>query len=90
MLQQLEARATRKENQKDLMKASKHVTATKINECVFLEMLTIKKPNNGKKVTLTKKYWRIIVDELIRMKFSNLYYTKNGMIEPTYKRFKKW
>ena len=59
--------------------------ATKSNESVFLDISTIKKPKNGKKATLAKKNWRIIVEEFRGMKFSDLYDTKNGMIEPTYK-----
>ena len=43
-----------------------------------------------KKVTLTKKNWNIIVDKFIGIKYSDFYDTKNGMIEPTFKCFKKW
>ena len=50
------------------MKASKYVPATKSNELVFLDILTIKKSKNGRKATLVKKNWITTVEKLIRMK----------------------
>ena len=50
----------------------------------------IKKPMNVNKLILTKKNLRIIMEIFSRMKFSNFYDTKDGMIEPTCERFRKW
>ena len=73
----------RKGETENITKASEHVTATKINERVLLEILTIRKPKNGRKVNFTKKNWRILVDRFSRIKLPNLYYTKNDTIETT-------
>ena len=77
-------------NQKNITKAIKHVSARKINERVLLDILMIKKPKNGKKVTLTKNNWRIIVEKFSGMKLSDIFDTKNGRIEPICDRFEKW
>ena len=63
---------------------------TKSNGCVFLRILMIKKPDNVNKVTLMKNNWSIIVEGFIGMKFSNVYDTKDGIIEPICKRFGEW
>ena len=70
------------------MKARKHVPNLNSKECVFFEILTIKKPKNGKKATLAKNHWRITVEIFSEMKLYNFYDTKNGIIEPTCERFK--
>ena len=44
----------------------------------------------GKKVTSEKKNWIIIVESFIGMKLSDLYDTKNGIIESTCEQYKKW
>ena len=74
----------------NITKASENVLAMKCNERVFWGILSIKDPNNGKKVTLKKKNWRFIVNKFSGMEFSNLYDTNNFMIKPTCERFKKW
>ena len=87
-LQPCKSCATGEANQKKIMKTSEHVTATNRNERVFLDIFMINKLNNGIKVALTKKKWRIVVEKFSGMKFSNLYDTKNGMIEPICEIFK--
>ena len=78
----------RKGKTENITKASENVLAMKCNERVFWGILSIKDPNNGKKVTLKKKNWRFIVNKFSGMKFSNLYDTKNDMVKLTRKRFK--
>jgi hypothetical protein len=80
-----EARA----NQKIIPKDSDHGKAKEINGRIFLDISTIRDPEDMK-VTVTKRNWRIMVDELTGMKFSDFFDTKNGMIEPTCEQFHKW
>ena len=63
-----EACETGKARQKKNTKSSENVTATERNKRVFLDILTIKKPRNGNKVTLTKMNWRITVDSFSGIK----------------------
>ena len=79
-----------KTRQKRITKASEHVPSTKSNGRMFLDILIIKEPKNGKKVTLRKKKQRITVDEFIGIKLSDLYKSKNSMIESKCKLFEKW
>ena len=41
-------------------------------------------------VTITKPYWIMLVDARTRMKWSNFYATKEGMVEPTCEQFHCW
>ena len=72
-----------KAKKKNITKTSKHVSPTKSNERMFLDISMIKKLKNGNKWTLTKINWRMILEEFSGMKLSDLYDTRNGMIEPT-------
>ena len=78
-----------KAKQKNVPKASEHVPAGKPNERVFLDISTIKKCNDIK-FKPAKGKWCMIVDECTQLKFSDFYDTKNGMVEPTCEKFKKW
>ena len=75
--------AMEKAKKKNIIKSREHVTATKSNERVFLDISAINKPNNGQKFTLRNKNWRIILEELSGVKMSYLYDTKKGLIETT-------
>ena len=74
---------------KNITKENEDVTYTKRNKHVFLDILTINKPNIVNNSILTKKNWSIIGDEFIVMKISDFYDTKNVIIEPTCERFEK-
>jgi hypothetical protein len=53
-----------------------------------LDIATIKEIKDGPKVS--KKNWRIMVDERTGLKFSDFYDTKDGMVEPTCENLSKW
>ena len=63
--------------------------AVKPNGRVALDISTIKAPK-ALKLTLGKPNWRIMVDELTGMKFSDFFATKNGMVEPTCEKLNLW
>ena len=88
-LKPCEACAAGKAKQKNVPKESVHVPATMPAERVFLDISTVKKPNDGTVIN-SKKNWRIIVDERTQMKFSEFFETKNGMIEPTCVQINQW
>ena len=75
---------------KKITTSGKHVPDTKSNEHTFLDISTIKKPKNGKKVTLKKKNRMIMIDKFSERKSYDFYDTKNDMIGPKYERFQKW
>ena len=89
-MQQCESCATGKAKQKNVPKNSDHVPATTSNERIFLDISTIMKPKSEKKVMITKKNWRLMVDEHSGLKFSDFFETKDGMIVPTCEKFEKW
>jgi hypothetical protein len=74
--------AAGKAKQKNDPKESEHASRKKGENQIFLDIATVEKPKDGPKVS--KPNWRIMVVERTRMKFSNFYKTKNGMIELTY------
>ena len=88
-LKPCEACAAAKAKQKNVVKESTHVPASKAGERLFLDIATVKKPADGT-VTNSKRNWRIIVDERTQMKFSEFFVTKNGMIEPTCVQINQW
>ena len=63
--------------------------AVKPNDRDALDISTIKAPK-ALKITLGKPNWRIMVDELTGMKFSDFFATKNGMVEPTCEKLNMW
>ena len=52
------------------------------------EYATVKKIKDGPNVS--KPNWRIMVDEKTNLKFSDVFQTKNGMVEPTCEQLNKW
>jgi len=78
-----------KARQREVPKISGGVPATKPNERMGLDITSVKVPNDIM-ATVTEPHWRIIVDELTGMKFSNFYKTKNQMVEQTAERFYSW
>ena len=89
-IQQCEACAMGKAKHKNIMKASKNVPATKSNKRVFLDISEIKNQKNGKKVTLTKNNWRVILENFSVTEFSDFYDTNNGIIGTTCEWFGEW
>ena len=84
-----EACAAGKAKQKNVVKKSEHIPATKSNERMFLDISSVRAKKHLK-ITVTKQNRRIIVDEMTQMKWSHFFRTKNGMIEPTCVMFHKW
>ena len=87
-MQPCTACAAAKAKQKSVPKESDHVPVTGDACRVFLDISTIKKPNDLK--TLAKPNWRIMVDERTQMKFSGFYEKKNHMVDPTCVKLNKW
>ena len=87
-LDSCDAFAAVKENQKNVPKVSSLVLSVNNAERVFLDTATIKKPEEGPQVQ--KPNWHLIVDERTKIKISNFFETKDGMVEPTCKLFEKW
>jgi hypothetical protein len=83
-----DACAAAKANQKNLPKESNHEPATGSDRRMFLDIATVKKTKTGPSVT--KPNWQLMVDERARLKFSDFFQTKNGMIEPTCVQFHQW
>ena len=77
-----------KAKQKNVPKESDHEPSKVANERIYMDISTIKAPEDGPKVT--KPNWHIMVDEKTQLKFSHFYETKNGMIEPTCAQLNKW
>ena len=85
-----EACAEAKAKQKNLPARDENTSnAKESNERVYLDISTIKVPQNIKaKVSLP--VWQIIVDEYSGMKISNFFKTKDGMVEPTCVMLDSW
>jgi hypothetical protein len=79
-----------KAKQKNVIKDSEHLPATKPNERIFLDIATIKKPSNKDYLIATNNVWRIMVDEATQLKFSDFFPSKNAMVEPTCAKLNKW
>jgi hypothetical protein len=77
-----------KAKQKNVLKESEHVKATKGANQIFLDIAMVKKAKGGPPVM--KPNWRIMVDERTGMKFSDFYARKTGMVEPTCEMWHKW
>ena len=73
-----------KAKQKNLPRHPDQPPASKDENCMYLDLSTIRKVKGGPIVY--NGNWRMLVDERTLMKFSNFYNTKNGMIEPTCER----
>ena len=76
-------------NPKNVPNKSPHEPAKKSNGRLFLDISTIKAPKEIK-AKVTKPNWRIIVDEHSVLNSSQFYYTKDGIVDPTYNMFNKW
>jgi hypothetical protein len=74
--------------QKNVPQISAGVSAEEGNNCVYLDIATVKRRENMPKVR--KPNWRIMVDERTQLKFSNFFSTKNGMVEPTCEQLHRW
>ena len=80
-----------KAHQASLPKNAPSRPATVPNERIWLDISTIKKPKNNKKIKMVyQPYWRIMVDEYSGLKFSDFFSSKHGMIEPTCEKFNIW
>jgi hypothetical protein len=83
-----ESCATVKAKQKNVPKESKHQAATKGENHIFLNIVTVKKAKDGPNVT--KPNWRIMVDERTGLKFSDFFEAKKGMIVLTCAQWHWW
>jgi hypothetical protein len=70
-----------KAKQKNLPRHPDAPPSTKDENRVYLDIATIKKTKKGPKVY--KGNWRIMVDEQTQLKCSDIFDTKNGMVEDT-------
>jgi hypothetical protein len=84
-----EACTSAKAKQKNVVKESDHVLASKPNQCIFLDIATIKKPDEEVSM-LSTHVWRIMVDECTQLKFSDFFSSKSAMVEPTCVKLDKW
>ena len=89
-LKACESCAIAKAKQKNIPKIIDHVSASEVNGRMHLDLSTVKPPEHQKDIKLTRRNWCMIIDEKTGMKFSSFHETKNGMVEPTCKRFKLW
>jgi hypothetical protein len=62
--------------------------STKDESRIYLDIATIKNTKNGPKVY--KGNWRIMVDERTQLKSSDIFDTKNGMVEETCEQLHRW
>jgi hypothetical protein len=69
-----------KAKQKNVPKKSEHVPSKETTGRIYLDIATVKKIKDGPSVS--KPHWRIVVDKKTNLKFSNLFQTKGGMVEP--------
>ena len=69
-------------------KLSEHVLATSAAERICSDIATVKSKEGESKVT--RPNWCIMVDERTRLKFSDFFVTKNGMVEPTCEKLQRW
>ena len=58
-----------------------------VNESIHVYILTIK-ASKVVKTTVTKPQWLRVVDEITKIKWSNFYKTKNGMVDHICSQFK--
>jgi hypothetical protein len=58
------------------------------NGRIYLDIATVKKIKDGPNVT--KPNWHIMVDEKTKLKFSDFFTSKIGMVEPTCEQFTRW
>jgi hypothetical protein len=78
-----------KAKQKNMIKKSAHIAATKKDERrIFIDIFTVKKAKKGK--DLARPNWYLMVDEKTQLKFSKFYPKKNDMIEPACAQLQKW
>jgi len=83
-----EACAAAKAKQKNLPKAEEKNEPKEGENCVYLDIASIKQAKGIPRVT--RPHWRIMVNERTQLKFSGFFETKNGMVEPTCKQMERW
>ena len=82
------AEKLRQREREPVAKVGKREPSSYPNELVFLDVFTIKKPQSYNEVKkINKPVWRLIVDDYSGLAFSEFYYTKDGMVEPTCEQF---
>ena len=74
--------AKAKAKQKIVLKRMSRKKASRPNERLFQDLATVKAPK-ALKITVTRPYWQMIVDERTNMKFLSHHETKDSMVEPT-------
>ena len=82
---------TAKAKKKGVSKDSDHVPSSEPNGRIFLDLSKIKKPKDCPEVKkVYKSNWRMMVDEMTGLKFTEFFETKNGMVEPTCQQLSRW
>ena len=81
--------AVAKDKQKVVTTESTHTHISKVNERVYVDMSTIKKPKHkGSEVgVVSNGNWRLIIDEFTKLKFSEFVQTKDGMVKHACEKF---
>ena len=78
-----------KAKQKNVSKCNEtHVIATKDELRMFVDLAWFKQPEDGPHIS--KRFWRMMVDERSQFKVSDFYETKNGMVTPTVEKLFQW
>ena len=78
-----------KAKQKNVTKCNEnHVIATKNELRIFIDLAWFKQPLEGPHIS--KRFWRMMVDERTQFKTSDFYETKNGMVVPTVEKLFQW
>ena len=78
-----------KAKQKNVVKYNPtHEIADPENLRLFLDIAWFKSPK-GMPI-ITKRYWRMMVDERTQLKFSEFFETKDGMVTPTLAQLNTW
>jgi hypothetical protein len=83
-----EPRTEAKAKQKHLPRHPDAPPSTKDENCIYLDIATIKKTKKGPKVYKGNR--RIMVEERTQLKFSDFFDTKNGMVEETCEQLHCW
>jgi hypothetical protein len=76
-----------KAKQKNVRKKSEGIKSKELGGRMYLEISTVKDKKDEPQIT--KKNWRIMVDESTNLKISHFYAKKDGMVEPTCELIKK-
>ena len=80
--------AVGKYKQKNVSEASDNEPSTKVNERIYLDLCKLKAPIKMD-YKINKSNWRLMMDEVTKMKFTAFFDTNTNMLEPTCTQFSK-